>query len=168
MGVGRGDLFLFFGWFRRVECVRGAYRYVARAPDLHVIFGWLRVGSVLRVGVDAIPGWLRDHPHATRPRSSHNTIYVADGPKGGAVFPTFASSRCLTEPDSPRRSVWHLPPDFVPGARTPLTYHRRESRWTSTCDGCRLQSVAKGQEFVLDLDEYPGVRRWADAIISGA
>src|SRR3954469_15394864 len=50
-GVGVGDLFLFFGWFRRVQKVRGRYRYLAGAldgaRDLHVIFGWLRVGKVL-------------------------------------------------------------------------------------------------------------------------
>ena len=39
-GVGPGDLFLFFGWFRRVEFIDAAYRYVPGAPNLHVII-WL-------------------------------------------------------------------------------------------------------------------------------
>ena len=163
--VGRGDLFLFFGWFRRVERVRGRYRYVTGEPHLHVIFGWLRVGQVLRVGSDPIPGWLRQHPHVSRAPAPHNTIYVADGSDGGGVFPFFDSSRCLTEAGSQRRSVWRLPADFLPGSRTPLTYHREESRWTSTADGCRLQTVGKGQEFVLNLEDYPGVRHWADAMV---
>lgn len=164
-GVGPGDLFLFFGWFRRVERVRGRYRYVAGQPHLHVLFGWLRVGEVLRVGQDPIPGWLRDHPHAGRRTTPHNTIYVADRSDSGGVFPTFDSARCLTEAGSQRRSVWRLPADFLPGSRTPLTYHHRQSRWTVTAGGCRLQTVGKGQEFVLNLEEYPGVRQWAETLV---
>lgn len=74
-GVGPEDLFLFFGWFKQVERVRGRYRYCAKAPDWHVIFGWLRVGQVLRLGPDSIPDWLLDHPHAVRDCWPHNTIW---------------------------------------------------------------------------------------------
>ena len=49
-GVGPGDVFLFFGWFREVEAVSRNWRYVPRAPDLHVMFGWLEVGAVIPVG----------------------------------------------------------------------------------------------------------------------
>ena len=166
MGVGPGDLFLFFGWFRRVKRVRGRYQYEPQTPDRHVIFGWLRVGRVLRLATDTVPGWLQDHPHVNRLAVPHNTIYVARGVNGSGVFPTFHETRCLTEAGSRKRSVWHLPADFLPGARRPLTYHGALSRWTATDDGCRLRSVAKGQEFVLDLDDYPGVRRWLDGVFS--
>ncbi len=40
-GVGPGDLFLFFGWFRRVEVCGGVFRFVKGAPDVHVLWGWL-------------------------------------------------------------------------------------------------------------------------------
>lgn len=40
-GVTVGDLFLFFGWFRQAEIVNERYRFVRKAPDLHVIYGWL-------------------------------------------------------------------------------------------------------------------------------
>jgi len=40
-GVGEGDVFLFYGWFRRVEARSGVYHYVQGEPDLHVIYGWL-------------------------------------------------------------------------------------------------------------------------------
>lgn len=46
-GVGAGDLFLFFGWFREVERQQGRWRYVRHAPDIHVLFGWLEVGEVV-------------------------------------------------------------------------------------------------------------------------
>jgi hypothetical protein len=162
-GVGVGDLFLFFGWFRDVVKERGRYRYRDKAPDLHVIFGWLRVGEIVRPGRDRIPTWLTSHPHASD-RAPHNTIYVADGLAGGGVFPTFSLSRQLTEPSSTRRSLWRLPSDFLPGLRTSLSYHGRNSRWTEGDGFCGLQSVAKGPEFVLNLDEYPGVRQWAEQL----
>lgn len=165
-GVGPDDLFLFFGWFKQVELVHGRYRYRAKAPDWHVLFGWLRIGEVLRLGPDPIPRWLEDHPHAVRDWSPHNTVYVARGSRGAGVFTAFDSRLRLTEEGNPRRSVWRLPPDFLPGLRPALTYHRAPSRWTKTEDGCRLQSVAKGQEFVLNLSKYPGVRRWAEEIVS--
>ena len=46
--IGQGDLFLFFGWFRRVEEHAGAFRFVKRAPDLHILWGWLQVDTVLK------------------------------------------------------------------------------------------------------------------------
>jgi hypothetical protein len=162
--VAVDDLFLFFGWFREVERVQGRYRYRASSPDLHVLFGWLRVGQILRIGPDAIPDWLRDHPHARRDCWPCNTIYVAKGSDGGGVFRAFDSRLTLTEPGM-SRSVWQLPSDFIPGPRPALTYHGSLSRWTAIEDRCRLQSVAKGQEFVLDLTQYPGVHQWAEAMI---
>jgi len=163
-GVGTGDLFLFFGWFRDVELVHGTYRYRAKSPDLHVLFGWLRVGDVLRIGHDPIPEWLQDHPHAGQDRWPNNTIYIATGTDGGGAFETFHRSLVLTEAGS-SRSVWRLPPDFMPRSREALTYHKAPARWTETQDGCRLQSVAKGQEFVLDLGLYPDVHRWVEATL---
>lgn len=50
-GIRRGDLFLFFGWFRETEFLdNGKLRFKPTAPDLHVIFGWLEIADVLRVG----------------------------------------------------------------------------------------------------------------------
>jgi hypothetical protein len=167
-GVDLGDLFLFFGWFREIMNTRGRYRYRPGTRDLHVIFGWLRVGEVLRVGPDRVPPWLSDHPHAPRDCAPHNTIYLADVPNGGGVFQKFDTSLQLTDAESTRRSLWRLPSDFLPAARIPLTYHGTPSRWTSDADACRLQSVAKGQEFVLDLAEYPGVRRWTQELLDTA
>ncbi len=82
-GVEVGDLFLFFGWFKKVEKnTSGRWRYVSKLPDHHVIFGWLQVGEVLRVGarVDEFSQrypWLARHPHLNGERSGSNTIYVA-------------------------------------------------------------------------------------------
>jgi hypothetical protein len=164
-GVGIGDLFLFFGWFCHVELVGGKYRYCKKAPDVHVLFGWLRIGGILRLGPDPIPDWLQAHPHAVRNGWPFNTVYVAKGEGGGGVFPRFRRRLQLTEAGK-TRSIWRLPSDFMPISRPPLTFHASPSRWTQIKDGCQLQSVAKGQEFVLDLDVYPGVRTWAEELVS--
>ena len=67
---------------------------------------------------------------------------------------------------SPTRSRWRIPADFLPDGRVPLTYHGDDRRWGAAGDSCTLQSVAKGQEFVLDLRTYPGVRRWMEELIN--
>ena len=43
-GVGRGDMFLFFGIFQRVEQVRGGWRFVRGAPRQHILFGMVAIG----------------------------------------------------------------------------------------------------------------------------
>lgn len=48
-GIGAGDVFLFFGWFRLTECTGGKWRFAPGAPDLHVLFGWLEIDEVLPV-----------------------------------------------------------------------------------------------------------------------
>lgn len=164
-GVGVGDLFLFFGWFREAEEAAGGYRYRRGARDRHVIFGWLRVGQVLRPGRGRVPSWLADHPHAAARCAPHNTIYIAVEHGGAGIFPTFQLALQLTEPEGRHRSRWRLPADFHPNGRVPLTYHGDETRWRGDGDFCRLQSVAKGQEFVLDLARYAGVRRWAEQLV---
>ena len=64
---------------------QGIWRYVPRAPDLHVMFGWLEVGAVIPVGsaaqaaLEAFP-WIADHPHVANPGAygdQNNTLYVA-------------------------------------------------------------------------------------------
>ena len=61
-GVGIGDLFLFFGWFKQTEYVNGQLVYKKGAPDLHVIYGYFQVGDMITSPVD-VPAWLHDHPH---------------------------------------------------------------------------------------------------------
>ena len=62
-GVGIGDLFLFFGWFRQTEYIAGQLRYKKDAPDWHVIYGYLQIGEIIDTPTN-IPAWLNGHPHA--------------------------------------------------------------------------------------------------------
>ncbi len=175
--VGQGDLFLFFGWFRRVTGAGRQLRYDTETADIHALFGWLQVGSVFQPGAPGCrtPTWASDHPHVRYPdyhggTSSGNTLYVASerlclpGPScrlpGGGTFPRFSSPLQLTAPGH-TRSTWRLPACFHPaGNKVPLSYHKDMSRWQKDREGVLLRTVGRGQEFVLDATDYPGVLGW--------
>lgn len=178
-GVGPGDLFLFFGWFRRATQYDGTYRYAKASKSIHALWGWMqieRVIDVARAGRGDIPAWAAYHPHVAQgEHMTHNTLYVArerlalggrdlDLP-GSGVFPRYADHLCLTKAGA-SRSLWSLPRWFEPRGRPPLGAHARASRWTAAGDRVDLQSVARGQEFVLDVDHYPEALAWSHDLIA--
>jgi Nucleotide modification associated domain 3 len=65
-------------------------------------------------------------------------------------------------------STWQLPRWFAPCGRPALSYHSKAARWTDCATSTRLQSVGRGQEFVLDVDEYPEARAWLRSIFHAA
>lgn len=180
-GVGAGDVFLFFGWFRRVHQSEGRWEFVPGSPDIHLMFGWLEIGRIVPVMTEgrrfvAENPWIADHPHvASRDRfqDEDNMLYVASprsslaaGCAGGGLFPYFRPELQLTRSGS-SRSIWRLPSWFMPGrGRAALTYHQKPERWNLQGAHCELQSVAKGQEFVLDLDGRPHARPWLKRLIT--
>ncbi len=181
-GVAPGDVFLFFGWFRQVERDRGRWRFERGAPDLHVLFGWLEIGAALPVVrardqcITRYP-WIADHPHVAHPQhysDTRNTLYIAPRQSayapnchGGGVFWRYSAALRLTAERS-SRSVWSLPGWFHPDhGRVPLSYHSDPKRWSRDDGLCRLRSVAKGQEFVLDVSDCPQAQDWVHRLIAG-
>lgn len=181
-GVGVGDVFLFFGWFHEVELRQGRWRYCRPKRDLHVMFGWLEVGETLSIVTDrqgclARHPWIATHPHVANP--SHytdvrNTLYIAprrsrlatNKDPGAGRFVSYAKDLVLTGPGS-LRSTWRLPAWFMPSADRPaLSYHDHTDRWRCVDDRVELKSVAKGQEFVLQLNYYPEARRWLRSLVN--
>lgn len=179
--VGSGDLFLFFGWFRRTERVEGRLRFVPGARDLHVLFGWLQVGAVHPEPARRsreLPPWARKHPHADPGRSRTNNVLFEAAPEldvggggpavpGGGAFETPTDSRILTA-DGRSRSVWRVPRALwrdEPEDR--LTYHGRRDRWTLDGEGALLRTVGQGQEFVLPV-QGRGERAWVKTLFDGA
>lgn len=175
-GVGPGDLFLFFGLFRRVDA---DLTFVG--PRFHAIWGWLQVAEA--AGVDAVVrdggrrwSWAGDHPHLHREADPSNTLYVA-APRlklrglrrtvaGSGTFDRLTEPLVLTARDGHGVTDWSLPLAFLPDGREPLSYHRDADRWRRRRDEARLRAVAKGQEFVLDLDQYPEVGAWIGTLFS--
>ncbi len=176
-GVAPGDLFLFFGWFRRVELHEQHWRYVTDAPQLHCLFGWLEIDRILsledsKISEDDLRCW-HDHPHVQLrgAMGSGNTLYVASEQRagsaqaGGGQFPCWTLQRQLTAPGE-SRSVWRLPswmdPTSTPGLS--MSYHRNPTRWRKDGEHTLLQSVAKGQEFVIDVGDSTEARQWIDSL----
>lgn len=167
--IGPGDIFLFFGWFREVEQNNGVFRYKRLAKDVHAFFGWLQVADVWRLGVNrvGIPEWASLHPHVTAEFMPSNTIYVtADQPNSAGAFRELNDSLLLTAPGA-NRSSWRLPKWFHPSDRKScLSYHSTPTRWNIDNDYAYLQSVGRGQEFVLDTDDYPEAEVWVRRLIT--
>jgi hypothetical protein len=175
-GVTAGDLFLFFGLFRAV-----GRDLKPTGPRVHLIWGWLQVGEILSVDDDVrrTAGkwrWLERHPHLAFERDGSNTLYLgADrlslqgfsrSIPGAGVFESFSAARKLTAVDGARVTEWSLPLGFLPRGRRPLSYHLDEARWSASGSRARLRAAARGQEFVLHLDEYPEVAGWLGDLLA--
>ena len=178
--VGFGDLFLFFGWFRPAERHEDRWRFVPGTASFHALFGWLQVGAVIQLpdrDTTHVPEWLRDHPHVThaaRFAGQGNTIYVAGhhlelgGSRvwdAGGRFSEWSDALKLSA-EGENRTLWHVPTWLDPRqGRTPLSYHGKSDRWVRRNDCVYLQTVSKGQEFVLDCREYPEATQWVFHLI---
>ena len=165
--VSRGDLFLFFGWFRHAEEVGGKLRFHGDNNGFHAIFGYLQIDEIICASGDAqLPIWLNDHSHADAAarKRSNNTIYVA-APKlgfhptlsGAGVF-EFDDRKVLTKKGE-SRSRWNLNPEIFRNVE--VSYHS-ENSWK---DGY-FQSAGRGQEFVIGTDEK--IIEWARNLIKDA
>lgn len=179
-GIGPGDLFLFFGLYRRVERRGDRYEFVRGCRSSHVLFGWLQIDTVHQVDTreDAL-AWACDHPHFHMAPNTRNAVYLSrrylDLPgltakvPGAGVFPKYSAALALTAPDARGSSEWLLPSWFEPrGDRAPLSYHGRADRWTRDGRHVRLRSVGRGQEFVLDTAHYPEATPWLAALFAAA
>ncbi|MCK7548904.1 hypothetical protein ACFQGA_00550 [Marinobacter koreensis] len=167
-GVQAGDLFLFFGVFRQAHIDQRRWRFVPGTRPFHAIWGWLEVGEVLTVdqlGANAVP-WARYHPHFRYSQDPSNTLYVASD---SGVFPRLADPLVLTDPAARLSTRWRLPSAFFPtGGKMPLSYHDNPERWRLEPPWCYLTCAARGQEFVLDLNAYPGLEEWVASLIEEA
>ena len=182
-GVGIGDLFLFFGWFREVAASArsddaGNYRYIKAAPDQQLIYGWLQVGTILQGDQlpQSAPTWAAWHPHCVGGRGPRNTLYLAADKltlagmvtpwAGAGVMGTYQAANCLTRPGA-LRTHWRLPKWFHPQAlRPPLTYHTDPTRWQVDADYAYLRSAMRGQEFVFDTQHYPEAIAWVAQLVA--
>jgi hypothetical protein len=61
-----------------------------------------------------------------------------------------------------------LPKWFYPTPEKPaLSSHEKIERWCIEENSCLVQSVARGQEFILDVTRFPEATDWAVNIIRG-
>jgi len=173
-GVGPGDLFLFFGLFRRVVERNGRLQWDGGSPPEHLVFGWLRVGSVV---TPSDPGWSSlslthgDHPHVTHPYGATNGLLLsadqcdmAPDQRASGLHRRWCQARRLTRPNGPP-SEWRLPRRCHPGeAGVEASYHGKRDRWRVEGDTVVLRTVGRGQEFVVEAT--PAWREWGSQILN--
>ena len=160
-GVGAGDLFLFFGWFRRVEqAVDGNLSFIHGAPNIHVIFAYFQVEHVLTQAEEvARYEW---HPHAAlrRRTNKNNAIYLArktlsfDETKPGCGTLNYTEHRVLTLKDRPM-GTWREIPALMP--------NNIVSKRKNNANGQGIYYKGIWQELVLQ--ENIESEEWAKSIV---
>lgn len=159
-GVKEGDLFLFFGWFRRTKLVDGQLHY--RVDDegfregFHAIFGYMEIGEIIRSKAEVErKSWLHNHPHAEM-EEPNDRIYVATpnlsfrpNYPGGGVF-QFGERLRLTKKYY-SKSKWNLDREVFGDVKI----SRHPNPWKDDY----FQSTSPGQEFVIKENE--AVTKWA-------
>ncbi len=76
MGVDVGDVFLFYGMFKQTEYQPdGTLAFVRGAPIQHIIYGYMKVGEILRKEqeIRELYPW---HPHGTNTNRPYNRLYL--------------------------------------------------------------------------------------------
>ena len=164
--VGPGDLFLFFGWFKN---------FSENGRDLHHLFGWLQIEKIIE-GSKEIKRYLCEnniqHPHGYGDvsRFSNNTIYIASNKlklnkrkifdRGHGLFKRTHDDLILTE-KSKTRSRWKLPSKYFKDSKD-LFLNRM--KWENEEESTVFYR-GFGQEFILDIEKNPNVKKWAINLI---
>lgn len=162
-GVKKGDIFLFFGWFRRTIEEDGHYSFKSDSQGLHIIFAYFQIDTILKRLDTKIPAWMKYHPHVSNFRRNYknNTMYIAsdslswDNSIPGAGTFNFRRDLVLTK-EGYSRSKWNLPECFK---NVKISYHSEKS-WNPHY----FQSTVVGQEFVIQ--ENDAVEAWVKELIS--
>jgi hypothetical protein len=171
--VGKGDIFLFFGWFKEVRRINGVYQYCPDAPDIHAIFGYLEVDCVFDIQAGAsVPYWMKYHPHIKEREeygTQRNAIYMAT--KSFSKSPQKQGWGCfrydkrlvLTKEGAKKRSLWELPPCFQ-GEHENFTCGIK--KWEILQNGnVEMQINGRGDQ-ELYISDKPEVVEWAENLIS--
>lgn len=162
--VSVGDVFLFFGWFRRTIMADNKMIFAKDAQDQHIIFGYLEIGEpphAISKNEDVeFPDWMRSHPHLQHTYKT-NAVYVAkerlswnEKYSGWGIF-NFHNDLVLTKEGQYSRSKWNLLEIFK---GVDISYHSQNS-WKSDY----FQSAAIGQEFVIKCTQ--DIEDWTKRIV---
>lgn len=168
--VGKGDIFLFFGWFGETILTEQGYMYDPSDKNgKHVLWGYMEVGEVIKIEeYMEYPDYCLSHPHFEHRNQLFNTAYIAterlsfnSNLSGAGVFKF--NEELVLSCDPKRRTIWKLPKFFHPDNGVKVSFNPNPENWTKMNDCCILDSADKGQEFVCT--ENPDIENWAKNII---
>jgi len=160
--VQKGDIFLFFGSFRRTEEHTGSIRYIPGTRPMHVIYGYLQIGEILS-DYKLIQKYYW-HPHASNYRRNDltNTLYLAaeklslcDSKPGYGVL-IYDNKRRLTLNENGKTATWRYSELYGPD----MIYENRKN--SSNVPG-ELFYAGQWQEIVLH--ESDAGEKWVKDLI---
>lgn len=157
-GVGTGDLFLFFGWFKKKDDPN---------VNVHKIFGWLQIDEILE-GDREISTFLKrnniSHPHDPQYKEyKNNTIYVSK--KNFGLFKKFSNDLVLTAPGY-SKSMWQFPKKYFGSvANKNGNIFLNRLKWKDKNNLLVDTNIGPGQEFILDAKNSPRISFWAKSLI---
>ena len=165
-GVGPGDLFLFFGFFKN---------FFSRGRELHHLFGWLQIEKIIE-GDEEIRNYLinnnLEHPHGYGELNTYknNAIYIGKNylriegkefaNKGYGLFKKSHSDLILTR-DGASKGSWKLPKKYFSNSKDIFL---KRLKWLDE-KKCFVNNFQRGQEFVLDAEKYPRIVDWAKFLV---
>ncbi len=164
-GVTVGDIFLFFGTFKRTRGEIGRNLQFEKDYPRHIIFGYLRIEDIYRHDqLEQVPVALQTHPHFVNRHQdkygTNNTLYVGTG----GTF-KYNDKLVLTRSGF-SKSRWQLPGFFHPEFGTVISRHEKAERfrWLKDKDSIHLDTIGIGQDFVVS-GWGERVVNWAEELI---
>jgi hypothetical protein len=170
--VSKGDIFLFFGSFKSTFYKDNQLSF-QKEHARHVIFGYLIIDEIWDLGINGIDNfvinnplfsWAFDHPHFNYKNEKDNVIFVSQ--KNGAGTFKYNDGLALTKLGY-LKSVWELPTIFSP-ENVSISYHEDKNRFCMLQDKLLLQTVGKGQDFVVtpkDKKAEKQLEEWVHQLI---
>lgn len=179
--VREGDLFLFYGLYRKVLLINGHYEYNRMSRPIHLIWGWMQIDDIVDIKGEQDAKafkypWAKYHPHyCFEKHPKNNTIYVAKehldiedtnlkDVKGYGVFEIYDEQLQLTDPDYDKTSYWRLP-DWMYTQDKPCSISYNAKReWKLENGYARLKAYTRGQEYVYDCQGKRQVKEWLNKL----
>ncbi|MEM6965437.1 MAG: hypothetical protein AAF573_11770 [Bacteroidota bacterium] len=157
--VTKGDIFLFFGSFKRTY--RNSNLNFERDYERHIIFGYLIVSQIIKIE-EAKNSIFEEHPHFQNQElfAPRNTVYIANSEEDYGVF-KYRDELVLTKSGFPK-SMWDLPMIFHPSRGTKISRHS-EKDFEIRDNSVFLKTRGIGQDFVISGNAE--IVEWAKKII---
>ena len=156
--VGKGDVFVFYGLFRKVEFNQKNNKWKYKDKPFHCIFGYMKVKDIIEIknkqfNIEKYP-FSKNHPHLQPDflnEFPESKIYI------GSTFEYFKfdKKRVLTDMDNYKNvSKWKLPINF--DFTEYITYIQKMEVKNNSC---YIQHTGYGQEFVISTEKIPSPQK---------
>jgi hypothetical protein len=158
--IHEGDLFLFFGWFKQTEEIRGKLNFVRNAPNLHIIFGYLQVGKMI-TNQDEINKKYNWHPHACMTNINNCLFTPRHTLSWDNVKPAYGvfqnNNKLILTKNGMSRSCWNSRNVFKK-----MSGQYKNAWRTDPHHGEYFRAMDRGQEFIFD--DHKSVETWAQSL----